>query len=169
LKNVYRHRGPTGHTKRSATFKLRAFTQATESTFRGEHTIVPNICQRATRKSPHRSWDTFVTDGYFWAYSGVVGQLTHGPRFQPLKCRLGTLKVRYGLFPFWPVTLAPRVWLPTKYSAVFAVLKYNLRALPPHLLLLTHYLNNFRRKPAITEFDKPFTPSLQSSLYFATY
>lgn len=30
------------------------------------------------------------------------------------------------------------------------------------------YLNRFRRKPAITKFDQPFTPNLQSSPSFAT-
>jgi len=30
------------------------------------------------------------------------------------------------------------------------------------------YLNKFRGKPAITKFDKPFTPNHSSSPYFST-
>lgn len=32
-----------------------------------------------------------------------------------------------------------------------------------------HYLNNFRGKPAISLFDKPFTPNHKSSENFATF
>lgn len=39
----------------------------------------------------------------------------------------------------------------------------------PYYKLLIHYLNNFRRKPAMSEFDWPFTPKHASSQYFATY
>jgi hypothetical protein len=31
------------------------------------------------------------------------------------------------------------------------------------------YLDRFRKKPAICEFDWPFTPNLKSSQYFATH
>jgi len=31
------------------------------------------------------------------------------------------------------------------------------------------YLNRFRRKPAISKFDWPFTPNHKSSQYFSTY
>ena len=42
-------------------------------------------------------------------------------------------------------------------------------ALPLIQIKLTLYLNKFRGKPAISKFDKPFTPNLKSSQYFATY
>ncbi len=42
----------------------------------------------------------------------------------------------------------------------YATLYYNIH----HL-----YLDRFRRKPAITTFDKPFTPNYNSNQNFATF
>jgi len=41
-------------------------------------------------------------------------------------------------------------------------------ALPCKNTLTTHYLNSFRRKPAISQFDWLFTPNHRSSEIFAT-
>lgn len=38
----------------------------------------------------------------------------------------------------------------------------------PYLKNLALYLNKFRGKPAITKFDKPFTPNHKSSQHIST-
>jgi len=45
---------------------------------------------------------------------------------------------------------------------IIAVLTYNKNISSP-------YLNRFRGKPAITKFDKPFTPNYNLSQNFATF
>lgn len=44
----------------------------------------------------------------------------------------------------------------------------SISALPYKLLYLTHYLNSFRRKPAITKFDRHITTIHKSSQSIAT-
>ena len=44
-----------------------------------------------------------------------------------------------------------------------------LKSALPQEILKTPYLNRFRREPAISKFDWPFTPNHKSSQYFATH
>jgi len=95
----------------------------------------------------------------------------------PTEQLLRDLSGRSGLFPFWLWTLAPKVcllWLWKSIRSFLGVGKalghpYPLSALPLfHACTITLYLNRFRRKPAISEFDWLFTPTIKSSPSIAT-
>ena len=94
----------------------------------------------------------------------------------PLSTRFGTLDDGLGCFPFDDEAYPP----PThcrdtrhRYSE-FGCCWYPIRArkhpvaLPPGRNDPTLHPNAFRREPAITEFDWPFTPSPKSSPRFST-
>jgi len=55
--------------------------------------------------------------------------------------------------------------------AVYAVCKVPLfqNYTTPKIFIQHLYLHRFRRKPAITKFDKPFTPNHNSHQNFATF
>jgi hypothetical protein len=60
---------------------------------------------------------------------------------------------------------------------VFGVLSRSVSAIPHHFsgnstpksLLTTPYFNRYRGKPAISKFDKPFTPNHRSSQNISTF
>lgn len=93
---------------------------------------------------------------------------------------LWALSFSSGLFPSWPRILSPTVWLlPPIFrsfrslisdsSLVLAAGSQSSALLLIILLTTTPYLYRFHRKPAISKFDRPFTPIHKSSLYFATH
>jgi hypothetical protein len=94
----------------------------------------------------------------------------------PTQNMLRNLSVRSGLFPSRLGTLAPRVCLSIgdhgirSFPGISKALGHHhpMSALPPWALSSTLYLNRFRRKPAISEFDWLFTPSRKSSPSIAT-
>ena len=53
------------------------------------------------------------------------------------------------------------------------MVKYSITVIKDYFTLssdsLLHYFNNFRREPAITNLDWPFTPNYKSSQNFATF
>ena len=94
----------------------------------------------------------------------------------PLSTRFGTLDDDLGCLPLddgaYPPPTHCRNTHP-RYSE-FGCYWYPIRArkhpvaLPPRCNQPTLHLNAFRREPAITEFDWPFTPSPRSSPRFST-
>ena len=118
--------------------------------------------------APTLSWK----DGCFQAHLLIVFA------FQlpfPLRALLWNLTRLFGLFPSRLWTLSPKVRLLVCLDGIRSfrengqnhVPPFSLRALPPASSCGTHgqtlYLYRFRRKPAISEFDWPFTPIHNSS------
>ncbi len=93
-----------------------------------------------------------------------------------VKLGLGDLIAESGLFPSPLRTLALVVRLPSMIGAVFGVwlgsadveVPSPSQCSTPAALSSAPYLNRFRREPAISEFDWPFTPNHRSSQPFAT-
>ena len=96
--------------------------------------------------------------------------------FDQLSLDLGTLAVGLGCFPLGHGSYHPCphcrkacvwhsefvwVWYPVKGPSPIS-------ALPPAHSIATLYLNTFRGVRAISEFDRPFTPTLRSSEPFLT-
>lgn len=100
----------------------------------------------------------------------------------PQRYRFRDLRIQAGLFPFWQDSLANLVCLLFFKNWKFGVCTGSVRLWAtrnseeypckvlylPNLFRKTLYLNRFRRKPAISEFDWLFTPSRKSSPPIAT-
>src|SRR5439155_19670747 len=89
---------------------------------------------------------------------------------------LGDLSWRSGLFPSRVRTLAPGALSPALYFSVFGVCHGLVRRHAPLAITVLypreeyarHYLNSFRREPAICGFVLPFTRTHASSTTFST-
>ena len=94
----------------------------------------------------------------------------------PLSIQFGTLAVGLGSFPLDYETYLPQsVSCGVKLIGIRSLIGVGnlVRPLAQSVLYLRwfstrRYLNSFRREPAITEFDWPFTPKHRSSKVFAT-
>jgi len=76
--------------------------------------------------------------------------------------------IRSGLFPSRLSTFALKVCL-IEMSACIRRFLIKIKIAQSQTNLLHHlYVHRFRRKPAITKFDKSFTPNYNSSQNFAT-
>jgi len=109
-------------------------------------------------------------DGCFQAH--LLAVFGRAPPF-PLVGGLGTLAGDPGCFPFDLRSSHRRSVCSGDWRRHWKVvgakaLPYPNRALPPVQCTRTRYLHSFRGKPAISEFDWPFTPNPRSSPPFAT-
>ena len=81
----------------------------------------------------------------------------------------------------WAFTLTTTNFITSSLIAindflVFGVLSRSVSAIPHHfsgnstpkIIKTTPYFNRYRGKPAISKFDKPFTPNHKSSQHIAT-
>src|SRR5690606_8463048 len=95
----------------------------------------------------------------------------------PLSPYLGTLSRRSGFLPSRSRTLSHGSCLPGALSEVFGVCLGSvgcetpspMQCSTPSRSHLRPYLNMFRREPAISQFDWPFTPIHSSSERFSTH
>ena len=116
-----------------------------------------------------------LQDAWNGTYDSAIGRKMTPHPF-PLSTRFGTLDDDLGCLPLddgaYPPPTHCRNTHP-RYSE-FGCYWYPTRArkhpvaLPPRCNQPTLHLNAFRREPAITEFDWPFTPSPRSSPRFST-